>query len=129
MIFFDNVNLCLMSITNRKILVVDDDEDIAYVVTTLLEMNGFVCDYITDPRQLDDKISGYHPNVVLLDIALGNGFDGRGLSKRLKENDEGLKVILFSANNDISLNYKAFGANGSIHKPFEVESLLKIISD
>lgn len=54
-----------MSLADKRILVVDDDEDIAYVVTTLLEMNGFKSEFITDPRQLGNKILEYNPTVIL----------------------------------------------------------------
>ena len=108
-----------------KVLVLDDDEDIASVVCLSLEMEGYESKFITDFRQLETTLQGYHPDVLIMDIFLGDA-DGRQLCKKLKENETSthIPVILFSANKDASQDFKTYNAEAFIAKPFEVKDLI-----
>ena len=112
----------------NKILVLDDDPDIASVVSLILEMHGYICQFITDYRELNTKVEEFKPEILIIDISLG-GADGRDLCKALKENPttSQIHVILFSANRDASKDYTSCRAEAFIPKPFDSKHLLDTI--
>ena len=113
-----------------KILVLDDDSDIASVVSMILNLNGFPSDFIVRHELLNEKLVSFSPDILILDIALG-GADGRDLCKTLKTVKEfsHIHVILFSAHQDISKNFKDCDASGFVAKPFESKQLIDTINN
>ena len=83
----------------KKILVIDDDEDILSLVQMMLSMHDFKVNAISRWEEMDDNIRDTPPDLILLDISL-RGADGRDICKRLKNNPvtRHIRVILFSAN-------------------------------
>ena len=69
------------------------------------------------------------PDLVLLDIRLPK-LNGIEVLKRIKEIDEGIKVILITAYSNLSSRNKAveYGANDYLTKPFDNNDLLERIS-
>ncbi len=112
----------------KKVLVLDDDHDIATVVTMLLDDSGYKSRCITNHKKLEETLLSYEPEVLILDISLG-GVDGRDLCKKIKEGDYGdhIRVILFSANRDASKHYKDYKADAFIPKPFDTKQLIKTV--
>ncbi|MDN5287568.1 MAG: response regulator [Mucilaginibacter sp.] len=110
----------------RRILAVDDDSDILEVLQYILEDSGYEVITLTDGRYLFDKIKENQPDLILLDIMLGN-LDGRDLCKRVKAHKEthDIPVILVSASHDVSDSMNQIGApDDFIAKPFDIEHLL-----
>ena len=112
----------------KKVLVLDDDPDIATVVKMILDNNGYKSRCITNHRKLQETLVSYEPIILILDISLG-GVDGRDLCKKIKETDYGdrIRVILFSANHDASKHYKDYKADAFIQKPFDTKHLIKTV--
>ena len=111
-----------------KILIVDDDADILIVASTLLKMHGFQVETINNGGQSIEKVEKYRPDLVLLDINLGNE-DGRKICRKIKNNKNNidLPVILFSANYEYAMSYRECKANGFIAKPFENFDFIKTL--
>ncbi len=109
----------------QKVLVLDDDRDIAFVVKIILDKNGYKAKCITDYKKLETTLISFQPEVLILDISLG-GADGRYLCKKIKSTQygENIRVILFSANLDASHNYNDYNAQAFIPKPFESNTLI-----
>ena len=113
----------------RRILAVDDDKDILEVLQFILEDSGYEVDTLTDGNFLMDKIRERNPNLILLDIMLGN-MDGRELCKNVKrlEATNKIPIILISASHNISNTLYQEGApNDFIAKPFDINNLLNTI--
>lgn len=113
-----------------KILVIDDDIDILYVVGFILKGKGFeVIAFSSPPANLIEKVKEVNPAVILLDIQLA-GYDGRELCKLIKEVKEHahIPVILFSANHHYKHGIDKYLCNDFIEKPFEIDHLLNKIS-
>jgi len=109
----------------KKVLVVDDNIDILTVVKLILISNGFEVEIISRWRLMDEKIRNYKPDIILLDIALGDA-DGRKLCIKLRTDDKTahIPVILFSANYNLELSFADYMANDFIPKPFETSFLV-----
>ena len=110
----------------RRILAVDDDSDILEVLQYILEDSGYEVITLADGHHLFDKIRENQPDLILLDIMLGN-LDGRDLCKSVKARKEthDIPVILISASHDVSNSMNQVGApDDFIAKPFNIEDLL-----
>lgn len=112
----------------NRILVVDDDYEIASAVKMILELHDFKCQIITNYKCFQNKIDEFSPDLIILDIFL-NGADGRQVCKEfMQKNPQAkVKIILFSANQDASRSYKNYHADAFISKPFDTDNLISII--
>ncbi|MBD1387765.1 response regulator [Mucilaginibacter rigui] len=113
----------------RRILAVDDDHDILEVLQFILEDSGYKVDTLSDGRQLMDTIQEKHPDLILLDIMLGN-MDGRELCKEVKRQaaTQKIPVIMISASHNIADSLKQEnGPNDFVAKPFDINVLLDSI--
>jgi DNA-binding response OmpR family regulator len=115
---------------NKKILVVDDDQDILDAIRFVLEEEGYTVT-TTDKGEyvenLHDKNGGL-PALILLDVLL-SGKDGRLICKKLKSNKETKKIpiIMISAHPSAKKSIKKVGANEFLAKPFQVDELLRMV--
>ncbi|HEY2581928.1 MAG TPA: response regulator [Mucilaginibacter sp.] len=113
----------------QRILAVDDDKDLLEVLQFILEDSGYEVDTLSDGHYLFDKIKDHTPDLILLDIMLGN-LDGRELCKdvKLKEETHDIPVILISASHNVAGSMNENGApNAFLEKPFNITELLNII--
>lgn len=108
----------------KRILVIDDNEDLTQIVSMVLASNGYevrCCYNITDAVNL---VNEWQPEVLVLDINV-SGEDGRFFCSSLKEtNNNPVKVILMSGY-DNNLGAAIWhGADDFIAKPFGMEELV-----
>ena len=110
----------------QTILVVDDDKDILEVLQYILEDFGYQVNTLSDGHYLFDKIKEHTPDLILLDIMLGN-MDGRELCKDVKAKQEthNIPVILISASHSINESFQQKGApDDFVAKPFDIKELI-----
>lgn len=112
-----------------KILVLDDNPDILEAVSLVLSRKQMEVIILEDPAILHEYISRHHPDILLMDIAMGN-YDGRRLCKEIKSSPvEGkLPVILFTARNYSGKSIRRSGADKMISKPFRINELYDTVS-
>ena len=113
----------------RRILAVDDDRDILEVLQFILEDFGYEVETLSDGHFLFDKIKEHVPDLILLDIMLGN-LDGRDLCMKVKTNlqTHDIPVVLVSASHNIMNHLNKTGEpNAFLAKPFDINELLDII--
>lgn len=113
----------------KKILFVDDDEDIRFVVKLMLEQQGYEVETKENDSFLYEIKPSGMPDMVILDKDL-NGVDGLNVCTRLKTNPETkhIPVVMLSADPYIKNLYKNAGADGYIEKPFEQSLLINKVS-
>jgi len=113
----------------RRILAVDDDKDILDILQYILEDSGYEVETLSDGHFLFEKIRTHTPDLILLDIMLGN-LDGRELCKAVKTTDatHDIPVILISASHNVADALNKKGApDAFIAKPFDIDDLLSAI--
>jgi CheY-like chemotaxis protein len=115
----------------RRILAVDDNVDILEVLKLVFEDSGYQIDTLANGHQVFEKIKEQKPDVILLDIMLGD-MDGRELCQELKSNFEtnDIPVILISASHNVTdtLSYNQQGGpNAFIAKPFDITHLINTV--
>jgi DNA-binding response OmpR family regulator len=110
----------------QRILAVDDDKDILEILQYVLEDSGYEVETLSDGHFLFDRIKAHHPDLIILDIMLGN-LDGRELCRDVKSKTEthNIPVILLSASHAVTDTSKQNGnPDDFIAKPFDINELL-----
>jgi DNA-binding response OmpR family regulator len=113
----------------KRILAVDDNNDILEMLRYILEDFGYTVDTLSDGHFLFDKIKEHTPDLILLDIMLGE-LDGRALCRKVKNTEEthDIPVILISASHEIESTLKQSGSpDDFVAKPFDMYVLLNSI--
>ncbi|MEP7377087.1 MAG: response regulator [Chitinophagaceae bacterium] len=113
-------------IANSKhcILVVDDDEDVLFLMKKTLQLEGYDTTVSPNGENIMDIIAQSTPDMILLDIHM-NGIDGGTICKLIKTNKTtaNIPILMFSANENIAGITRQCGADGYIRKPFEPTQL------
>lgn len=112
----------------RKILVVEDEEQIRILVEKILSAAGYVVVSTGDPTQATDLARRERPDLVLCDIAMP-GLDGYGVLKALQADPATARfpVVFLTAHREFSERVRAFrfGVVDYVTKPFNREILIR----
>jgi DNA-binding response OmpR family regulator len=108
-----------------KLLLIEDQEELAKSIIDYLVRYNFVCEWVKDEVAAIEKISIYEYDSILLDLMLpnGNGFEVLKEIKR-QQNEDG--VIIISAKETLESRIEGFnlGADDYLTKPFHLSELL-----
>ena len=80
----------------KRILVVDDEHDHAYVFALILEDHGFIVDTFTDPTKALSEFRLDYYDLIILDYYMEN-INGLDLCKKIKSLDRSPKTLLVTA--------------------------------
>src|SRR6516164_1777505 len=89
-----------------NILVVDDEEAIREVVSTMLESRGYQCTSVSNGRAAQECVKKHTPDLVLSDMIMPE-MDGIKLLDWLRQYDVDIPVIMVTAIHDISTALEA----------------------
>lgn len=108
-----------------KILVIEDELELANSIQSYLAGNDFVCEWAINVKTAIDKISTYQYDCVLLDLMLADG-EGFEILKELKRQNKTEGVIIISAKETLEIRIEGFnlGADDYLTKPFHLSELL-----
>jgi two-component system OmpR family response regulator len=109
---------------NKRILVVEDEEDIAELIKITLDQDGFLVDTCKNGLEVIPRIEKNIPACILLDLMLP-GIGGMDLCKLIKERFD-VPIIMVTAKTsetDVVLGLE-LGADDYIRKPFSVRELV-----
>ena len=112
----------------RRILVVDDQPDLRLLIRLSLRALGEVAQAASADAALA-QLAVSKPDLLVLDIWLGEGVSGLQLCRKLKDDPAmaGMKIMLLSAcdqQSDVAAGLAA-GADHYMVKPFSPEALLE----
>lgn len=107
----------------QKILIVDDDENIADLISLYLTKECFDTYCVGDGKEALEAVTSYQPNLILLDIMLP-GMDGYEILRELRKTSN-IPVILVSAKGETfdKVLGLELGADDYIMKPFDTKEL------
>jgi len=100
-----------MNVQPEQILVVDDEEAIREVVSTMLESRGYHCTAVSNGRAAQDFVRKQLPDLVLSDMIMPE-MDGIKLLEWLRNFDPEVPVIMVTAIHDISTALEAISTTG-----------------
>lgn len=106
------------------VLVIEDDADIAALVTKNLEAAGFASQSVKDGEAGLDVLQRQTPSLVILDISLP-GIDGHEVVRRIRQRSA-VPVLMLTARTSDSDKVLGFelGADDYVTKPFSVQELV-----
>src|SRR2546421_1371641 len=109
--------------SQRRVLVVDDERTIAESVAARLRAEGFTVDLAYDGPAAVASAAANRPDLVVLDVMLP-GFDGLEVCRRIQA-ERAVPVLMLTARDDETdlLVGLAVGADDYLTKPFSVREL------
>jgi len=115
----------LMPAPPPKVLVVDDEENIAFVVATAFRLASFAVTVATNGLDTLREISRWQPDLVVLDVMLPD-IDGFEVCRRLRADGVDTPIIFLTARDGTGdrLRGLTIGGDDYLVKPFSVEELL-----
>lgn len=110
---------------NTRVLLVEDDRNLAESIMHFLELNAITCDYAEDGKQ---GLSLVHTNaydVIVSDVNMPK-MDGFSLCQFLRDEGVATPVLLLTANSELNDKLQGFdaGADDYLTKPFAMRELL-----
>lgn len=107
-----------------KILIIEDEIDIATSIKSYLKSNDILCETATNSQSALDKIAMYNYDCILLDLMLPDG-DGFTILKELRKQNKSDGVIIISAKETLETKIEGFnlGADDYLTKPFHLSEL------
>jgi two-component system OmpR family response regulator len=107
------------------ILSVEDDDNLAYVIATTLQLEGYRVTRAKDGGEaLRLALEGQRPDLMILDVMLPD-FSGFEVCQRLREAGANIPVIFLTAADSVGDKVRGLtiGADDYLTKPFSVEEL------
>jgi DNA-binding NtrC family response regulator len=114
---------------NARILVVDDEPDIRFLLKDILEDEGYLVDVAEHAKAANEKRSANNPDLVLLDIWMPE-VDGVTLLKEWKSSQtDTCPVVMMSGHGTVETAVEAtkFGAYDFVEKPLSMAKLLNTV--
>ena len=113
----------------KKILVVDDESGIRFLLSEVLQNRGFEVSLASDGQESLDKLEHDHFDLVVTDINMPR-LDGVAMLKRMKKTGRDEKIIIMTGNPaDQRLLDKGLPhVESHLFKPFEMENFLNMVT-
>jgi DNA-binding response OmpR family regulator len=113
-----------MTIDQKRILIVEDDEGIARVVADNLRIDGFNVRWAATAHDALVESQSFRPDLVLLDIMLPGQASGFDLCGVLRQGGRcGVIIVSARSQRDDKLRGLGLGADDYVTKPFDMEEL------
>ena len=107
-----------------RVLVVEDDEEIAQVLQRSLRLEGYEVRVAGDGETALDQSAAFNPDLVILDLGLPK-LDGMEVARRLRSADD-VPILMLTARDALESRVEGLdaGADDYLVKPFERQELL-----
>ena len=113
-----------VSAASRKILVIDDEQDIVDLISEVLARDNYVPIVATKWTEAIEAIGRQSPDLLLLDLKMPT-IDGAAILEFIRKEGIDLPVIIVSGflTDDVMEDLSALGVSAFIRKPFKVSVL------
>jgi two-component system OmpR family response regulator len=111
--------------TKPKVLVVDDEENISFLVASALKLDGCELRTAATGREAVDAVEKFAPDAIVLDVMLPD-FDGFEVLRRIRNAGCEVPVLFLTARDETDDKVRGLMAGGDdyIVKPFVLEELV-----
>ncbi len=117
-----------------RILVMDDEEIIRDVLSSMLEFLGYEVEFSLDGQDALDKYreamqKDKRFDAIIMDLTIPGGIGGKEAIHDLREIDPGVRAIVSSgySNDPVMSNFTEYGFTGVVKKPFKIEELDEVL--
>ncbi|WP_461451277.1 response regulator [Mucilaginibacter sp.] len=114
----------------KRILVLDDNQDILDIVHETLAYEQFEVKSITRGIEVLPTIKDFEPDLVILDYRV-SGANGGEICRQIKAHPQfnSIPVIIFSAYINKDSELLAYGCDAIINKPFDLNELVDKVNN
>jgi len=113
-----------------RILIIDDDENIRKVLTTILEDEGYDVESVDTAKKAIERTRRKFYNLALIDIRLPD-MEGIELLTKMKNTTPKIRKLIITGYPTLQNAVEAVnrGADAYIMKPFDIEKVLEAMKD
>jgi len=110
------------------ILVVEDDPQVARLITLVLQRNGYDAHVVADGQSALLSAREARPAMIFADLTI-RGMSGAALCTALKAEDDtkNIPYVILSGDRDIAEKARVCGADDYMGKPFEFDDLIRLV--
>ncbi|MDD2462638.1 MAG: PAS domain S-box protein [Desulfobulbus sp.] len=119
---------------NGRILVMDDDQTVCNLVSTMLEQLGYHAEIAINGEEVLEKYTVAHQagtpfDAVILDLIVTSGMGGRDAMEKLKQVDSNVRGVVSSGyvHSSILTDYQGYGFMDVLPKPYRFSDLRKVL--
>lgn len=111
-------------VSKQRILIVDDDNNIAELISLYLTKECFETKIVNDGESALDTVESFEPNLILLDLMLP-GIDGYQVCREVRAKNS-VPIIMLSAKGEVfdKVLGLELGADDYMEKPFDTKELV-----
>ncbi|HEX4730910.1 MAG TPA: response regulator transcription factor [Solirubrobacterales bacterium] len=108
-----------------KVLVVDDESNIADILSIALRFNNYEVETAADGHGALQAVTDFRPDLVLLDVMLPD-LDGFEVARRMRERADDTPILFLTARDTTEDKVRGLtlGGDDYVTKPFSIEELL-----
>lgn len=110
----------------KRILIVDDEENIRFLYKEELEEEGFMVELAKNGEEALEKLPFFKPDLITLDIKMP-GIGGIETLKRIREMERGLPIILCSAYGEYKQDLTTWASDAYVVKTADLTELKSTI--
>jgi EAL domain-containing protein (putative c-di-GMP-specific phosphodiesterase class I)/FixJ family two-component response regulator len=120
---------------NRRILILDDDPDVAQTIQWVAESLGFEAEFVTNPEEFFEKLAQTCPDIITIDLVMPE-LDGVEIMRLLAERKCRAKIVISSGMGTRVLDASKRSASehgldilGVISKPISKEAFRRLVGE
>jgi DNA-binding response OmpR family regulator len=110
----------------KKILVVDDEENIRELYRDELVEEGYRVEMAENGLQALAKVESFRPDLVTLDVMMP-GMDGIEVLRRIREKNPSIPVLLLTAFGEFKQDFSTWASDAYIVKSADVTELKQTV--
>lgn len=115
----------------KKILIVDDEENIVISLSFLLKQEGYIIETAQNGKAAIEQFEQFQPDIILLDVMMPvmDGFEAAQHIRKIATKE--LHIVFLTAKGTVQDKLDGYksGAEYYIVKPFDNEELLTLLKE
>jgi PAS domain S-box-containing protein len=123
-----------VQMANNRVLVMDDEPVIREVLNSMLSLLGYQVVLASDGEEAlslyaSAKQAGNPVAAIIMDLSVVGGMGGKEAIQKIREHDLDIPVVVSSgySNDPVMANFRQYGFNGVICKPYQFETLARAL--
>ena len=122
----------LNQMTDTRVLIVDDEPNIATAIDFLMQQQGFQTAIARDGEEALQTIADFQPNLVILDVMMPRK-DGLETATAIRQSAsyQDVPIIFLTARDSEQDKLKGYEAGGEVYltKPFDNHDLVQMVNE